>query len=364
MNLNMIRPKNDTEDLLLSITKNCETLNEQTHRKAEETLEFKMLKSKETFHFKPPIHVKGDWMVGLTDLEVYNSILNTTEENNKFELYKFLDEKAGGVTYEKVRDEIEKDLDIVDITAEDLQDDIIGPIIIEEYEEQVTKRMNDEQYMNILAFYTRSVFQDFESFLRTQIDLVEDDIKLVLDEYKSNFITYELEPGIYNFKDISEALFNILQSEYPAPSNTIVIEYDDIAMKTKLVVRDGIIAIRFDEKSFFSTILGFTPGWDYKHYNKYTSQEIVNLGSTNKIHLKCDVIDGSVVNGVRQPILYSFVLDKKPGYKIFSEPETIHYKKINKSVLNNKTFYLEDDNNKEVNFNGETLTFTLQMIKL
>ena len=30
----------------------------------------------------------------------------------------------------------------------------------------------------------------------------------------------------------------------------------------------------------------------------------------------------------------------------------------------NTTFYLEDDNNKEVNFNGETLTFTLQMIKI
>ena len=80
--------------------------------------------------------------------------------------------------------------------------------------------------------------------------------------------------------------------------------------------------------------------------------------------MKCDVIDGSVVDGIRQSILYSFVLDKKPGYKVFCELETIHYKKINKSILNTITFYLEDDNNKEVNFNGETLTFTLPMIKI
>ena len=126
-----------------------------------------------------------------------------------------------------------------------------------------------------------------------------------------------------------------------------------------MVVGSGIIAIRFDEKSFFSNILGFTSGWDYKHYNEYTSQKIVNLSITNKIHLKCDVIDGSVVNGLRQPILYSFVLDKLPGFEVFSEPERIHYKKINKSVLNTITFYLEDDNHKEVDFNGETLTFTL-----
>ena len=255
-------------------------------------------------------------------------------------------------------------MDISDITATDLQDDIIGPIIIEEYREQVTKRMEDGGYMNILSGYPRSVFQDFESYLRTEIDLVEDDIKLVLDKYNSSFITHELDPGIYTYKDLSKALFNILQPEYPGPSNVVVIQFDDNTRKTKLVVRDGIIAIRFDEKSFFNTILGFTPGWDYKHYNEYTSQRIVNLGNTNKIHLKCDVIDGSIQNGLRQPILFSFVLYKPSGYKVFCQPETIYYKKIDKSVLNTITFYLEDDNNEEVDINGETLTFTLQMIKI
>ena len=227
----MITPKNETEDLLLSITKNCKTLIKQTHIKPEETLEFKMNRSRETFNFRPPIQVRGDWMLGLTDLEVYNSIFNITEENNKFKLYKFPDEKAGGVTYEKVTDEIEQDMDIEDITAADLQDDKIGPIIIGQYKEQVTKRMNDEQYMNILAIYTSFVFQDFESFHRTQIDLIEDDVKLVLDEYNSSFITYELEPGIYSYRDISEALFYIFQSESPQSNSEILIRLDDVTRK-------------------------------------------------------------------------------------------------------------------------------------
>ena len=72
-------------------------------------------------------------------------------------------------------------------------------------------------------------------------------------------------------------------------------------METKLIERDGIIAINFDENSFFSTILGFISCWDYKHYNEYISQKIVNLGSTNKVHLNCDIVDGSVVNGIREP---------------------------------------------------------------
>ena len=79
--------------------------------------------------------------------------------------------------------------------------------------------------------------------------------------------------------------------------------------------------------------------------------------------MKCDCIDGSIQNGLRQSILFSFVLDKPAGYKVFCESETIHYKKINKSVLNTITFYL-DNNNEEVDFNQETLTFTLQMIKI
>ena len=47
MNLNMIRPKNQKEDFLLSITGNCETLIEPTHRKSEETLVFKKRSNQE-----------------------------------------------------------------------------------------------------------------------------------------------------------------------------------------------------------------------------------------------------------------------------------------------------------------------------
>ena len=121
----------------------------QTHRKPEETLEFKKTKPRETFHFNPPVENKEDWMIGLTDLEVYNSIFNISEENNKIKLYKFPDEKAVGISYSKFEDEIERDLGISDITDAYSQDDIIAPIIIKEYREQVTKRMKDGQYMNI-----------------------------------------------------------------------------------------------------------------------------------------------------------------------------------------------------------------------
>ena len=80
--------------------------------------------------------------------------------------------------------------------------------------------------------------------------------------------------------------------------------------------------------------------------------------------MKCDAIDGSLAIVLREPKFYSFVPDKPPGKNLFCEPETIHYKKLNKSVFNTQTFYLEEDNNKEVIFIEETLTFTLQLIRI
>ena len=75
MNLDMVRPKNEIEDLLLSITKICETLIHQTHTKRQETLEFKLTKPKKTFSLKPSVYLDldSDWMFGLTSLEVYKS---------------------------------------------------------------------------------------------------------------------------------------------------------------------------------------------------------------------------------------------------------------------------------------------------
>ena len=80
-------------------------------------------------------------MLGLVDLEVYNSFIKITEEKNKFELYKYPDGRSVSVSFEEVRGEIQKDLDISDVTATDLRDDIIAPIIIDQHRNQVTKGM-------------------------------------------------------------------------------------------------------------------------------------------------------------------------------------------------------------------------------
>ena len=96
----------------------------------------------------------------------------------------------------------------------------------------------------------------------------------------------------------------------------------------------------------------------------YKSDKPINITGIDKIHLKCDCIQGSIVNGIREPFLYSFAMSSPPGHEIYKEPRVKLFKKINKSVLSHITFYFEDDDHKPVDFHNETISFTCQLIKL
>ena len=165
--------------------------------------------------------------------------------------------------------------------------------------------------------------------------------------------------------DLNNTLKHIL------PDNVKVsVTIDDIGLKSNLKTNQTLI---FTEKSFFYTILGFTRSRSYPlddidgFYQliagSYKSDRTINFTGIDKYHLKCDCIQGSIVNGIREPILHSFALSSPPGHKIYKEPRVKLFKKINKSVLSDITFYTEDDDHKSVDFNNETITFTCQLIK-
>ena len=111
-----------------------------------------------------------------------------------------------------------------------------------------------------------------------------------------------------------------------------------------------------------NNVLGFTK----TRYPEgtHTSETPVMITTTDKVHLKCGSLDGSIVNGIREQILFSFILSAPPGYKIIKEPNIILYKKINKTRLDSIQFFLEDSNHNPVDFNGETLTFSIQIIRI
>ena len=96
----------------------------------------------------------------------------------------------------------------------------------------------------------------------------------------------------------------------------------------------------------------------------YKSEKRNNIRAVDWIHSNCDCINGTIVSGVIEPILYSFAIDKLPGHELYKTPGIKLFRKINRSVLSQSTFYSEDDDHKQVDLNEETISFTCQIIKI
>ena len=76
--------------------------------------------------------------------------------------------------------------------------------------------------------YARSPFRDIESHLRIVVGLDEDDSQLILKQYNSNFVTYEISPGIYTINDFAEAVYTMVDQK-----RTLQLKYDGVIIKTK-----------------------------------------------------------------------------------------------------------------------------------
>ena len=325
-----------------------------------------MVRSKQTFSFNPPINLfeEGKWLLAVSSLECTNSVFNITNENNSFSIIipgHYQTEFA-----EKIIDDLNNLLQLKSL---------------ELHVEEVRKRGNkikigdneyklsefDSQKNEILGELKIEIYNDLRDLVY-RMQLTYDEIIDVLDlKYIPTKRTgYSLNPGFFEVVDLNNTLKHI------SPNNVKVsITIDDIRLISNLKINQTLI---FTNKSFFYTILGFTqshqgPLNDIEGFyqilpGSYQSKQPISITGIDKVQLKCDCIQGSIVNGIREPILYSFALSSPPGHKIHKEPRVKLFKKIKKSVLSHITFYLEDDDHKPVDFHNETISFTCQLIKI
>ena len=353
-------------ELLLLIKKHTDTLIQQTRTKPQETLEFKMIKQRQSFSFNPPINLveEDKWLLAVSSFECTNSVFNITDDNNSFSI--IIPAHWESEFAEKIIDEVNRLLELRSL---------------ELHVNEVRKRGNkikigdieyklsdfDNQKYEIIEELKKAKYKDLRDLVY-RMQLTYDEFIDILDlKYISTKrIGYSLNPGIYEIVDLNNTLKHILSDNVK-----VNITIDDIRLKSNLKINQTLI---FTEKSFFYTILGFTQSRSYPlddidgFYQlipgSYRSDKPINITGIDKIHLKCDCIQGSIVNGIREPILYSFALSSPPGHKIYKEPRVKLFKKMNKSVLSHITFYFEDDDHKSVDFNNETISFTCQLIKI
>ena len=151
----------------------------------------------------------------------------------------------------------------------------------------------------------------------------------------------------------------------------VSITIDDIGIKSNLKNNQ---TLNFTYKKFYSTILGFPQSHSYPLDDNdgfyqliaglYKKDKPNNNTGIDKVHSKRDCVTVSLINSNRESILSSFAFSSPPGHKIYKEPRIKLFKKINKPVLSHITFYLEEDDHRPVEFNGETISFSCQLIKV
>ena len=353
-------------ELFFLIKKHTDTLIEQTRTKPQETLEFKMNKQRQTFSFNPPINLveEDKWLLAVSSFECKNSVFNITDENNSFSI--IIPGHWETEVAEKIVEEVNR---LLELRSLDLHVNEVrkrgNKIKIGGKEYKLSDFVN--QKYEILEELKIVKYNDLGDLIY-RMQLTYDEIIDVLDlnYISTKRIGYSLNPSIYEIVDLNNTL------KYILPDNVKVnITIDDIRLKSNLKI---IQTLLFTEKSFFYTILGFTQSQSYPlddiegFYQviagSYKSDKPINITGIDKIHLKCDCMKGSIVNGIREPILYSFALSSPPGHKIYKKPRVKLFKKVNISVLLHITFYFEDDDHKPVDFNGETISFTCQLIKI
>ena len=300
----------------------------------------------------------------MSSFECTNSVFNITDDNNSFSI--IIPGHYETEFAEKIIDDLNKLLELksLELHVEEVRKR--GNIIKIGGKEYKLSDFDNQKY-EILEEFKKVGYNDLKDLVY-RMRLSYDEIIDILDlKYIPTKRTgYSLNPGIYEIVDLNNTL------KYILPDNVKVsITIDDIRLKSNLKIKQTLI---FTKRSFFYTILGFTQSRSYplddidNHYQiiagSYKSDKPINITGIDKIHLKCDCIQGSIVNGKREPILYSFALSSPPGHKIYKEPRVKLFKKINKSVLSHITFYFEDDDYQPVDFHGETISFTCQLIKI
>ena len=242
-------------ELLLLIKKHTDTLIEQTKTRAQETLEFKMNKQRQTFSFNPPINLveEDKCLLAVGSFECTNSVFNITDDNNSFSI------KIPGhyetELAEKIIDELNRLLELRTLKLHVNEVRKRGNIIkIGDKEYQLSDF--DNQKYEIIEELKNIKYNDLEDLVY-RMRLSYDEIMDILDlKYIPTKRTgYSLNPGIYEMNDLNKTL------KYILPDNVKVnITIDDIRLKSNLKINQTLI---FTEKSFFYTILGFNESRSY-----------------------------------------------------------------------------------------------------
>ena len=277
--------------------------------------------------FFPPIELNGDYVIGLVDFQSYNAIFNVKKPINTLTYYKVqkITTPKGNVSIEKLNEAL-KDILTIKMVGKQLLTRFHVKII--PYKGLIPK-LNKHEGDTIIVEEGEDVFH--------------------YDLNSPNVL--EIPEGTYEVFDLAREI----QKSIP----DFMLTADNKTLKATMMCSH---VFDFTKPCLGSVLLGFkglsTP------YVPFTSTNKVNINNVNVIRVKCNIANGSYLNGEKSHTIHSFYPEAPPGYKIIEVPRNILYFPVNQRSLDEVSITFADQNDRPIDFNGEETTITCHIKKI
>ena len=277
--------------------------------------------------FFPPIELNGDYVIGLVDFQSYNSIFNVKKPLNTLTYY----------TIQKIT------TPKGEVTVDELNEALDGKVEV--------KIQNKQALINTkvkLIFY-RGLVPKLNKLKDTKLTILEGEDLYYYDHKAPNVI--EITEGTYEVFELAKEIQKQLQD--------FVLIADNKTMKATLHSKH---VFDFTKPCLGTVLLGFhgmsTPDIPFQSVNK------ININNINVIRVKCNIANGSYLNGDKSHTIHSFYPEAPPGYKIIEVPRNIIYFPVNKRSLDVVSITFADQHDEPIDFNGEETTITCHIKKI
>lgn len=123
------------------------------------------------------------------------------------------------------------------------------------------------------------------------------------------------------------------------------------------------VYVNFIPEDSLRDLLGFNPAILHPNY-LHTSARSVDISRASSLFVRCNITTGSYTGNKQDHTIYQFSLNVPPGYKILEHPTNVIYLPINCRTINNITLTICDPSGKLIDFRGENITICLHLKKV
>lgn len=261
----------------------------------------------------------GDYVCGLVDFQTFNSIPNIDETNNLF-FYGYTDPLSTNEVAGRV--DSGGDDESFEIEA------VIGNISGGNSDSDNTK--------NTPQMITR---------------------KKPIVKRNQPLTCIQIPTGSYEVADLYKYLKKILRRR----NVEIMLEANKNTLQCEIMSSQPI---DFTKSNTIGPLLGFRHGQVLKKNTVHVSELPADILKVNVIRVECSIINGSYLNGKPSHTIHEFSPRVPPGYKIIEVPQNVIYFPVTVKNIHTISLSILDQQNRSINFRGETITIRLHIKKL